>query len=211
LDPTKANYTFQGIDLNKILNGNESYTKSIGDTLQTKFKLTENPIGSYATFIPTKLYLNGMYQLRENFTIGAVFFAEKFRDRLATGLTLGLNKHFGKVLSTSASYTITSNSFNNVGAGLSLNLSPIQIYLVGDNLLRIPFAGKEINTFVNSMQFFNVRLGVNFVFGLDEPKKEKTGKAAKKNPDLENSLDNTTKVKKRKVYKNYIPDKKKEE
>jgi hypothetical protein len=49
------------------------------------------------------------------------------------------------------------------------------------------------------------------VFGLDERKKEKTSSASKKNPDLENSLDNTTKVKKRKVYKNYIPDKKKED
>jgi hypothetical protein len=211
LDPTTANYTFQGIDLNKVLNGDESYTKSIGDTLQTKFKVKENATGSYHTFIPTKLYLNGMYQLKENLTVGAVFFAEKFRDRLATGLTLGLNKHFGKVLSASGSYTVTSNSFNNVGAGLSLNLSPIQIYVVGDNLLRIPFAGKEVNTFVNNTQFFNVRFGINFVFGLDERKKEKTSSASKKNPDLENSLDNTTKVKKRKVYKNYIPDKKKED
>jgi len=143
------------------------------------------------------MYLSGMYQAKKNFTVGAVFFSEMFRGRYSAGLTLGVNKHFGRIFSAAGSYTMASNSFNNLGAGLSLNLSPIQIYIVGDNLLRMPLAGKELNTFASSTKFFNVRLGLNFVFGWDK-KKEAHQK--------QNKSDGDGGIR-RKLYKNYTPDK----
>jgi hypothetical protein len=197
LDPAKANYTFAGVDLGRVIKGDNNYLNSIGDSIQNKFKPKEGNIGSYSSPIPGKMYLSGMYQVKKNFTAGAVFFGEKFRDRFAAGITLGVNKHFGKVFSAAGSYTIASNSFNNLGVGMSLNLSPIQIYMVGDNLLRMPLSGSELNTFVNSTKFFNIRFGLNYVFGWDkkrEPKQRKTG------PDDDNGI-------RRKMYKNYTPDK----
>jgi hypothetical protein len=56
--------------------------------------------------------------------------------------------------------------------GFSLNLPPFQFYMVGDNLLRIPLGGSDLNNFINSTQVFNVRTGLNFVFGWDK-KQEK--------------------------------------
>jgi hypothetical protein len=201
LNPAKANYTFAGVDLGKILSGDKSYENSIGDTISNRFKPKEGAIGSYNSPIPGKMYLSGMYEVKKNFTAGAVFFAEKFRSRFSAGLTLGVNKHFGRVFSASGSYTITSNSYNNLGMGMSLNLSPVQIYFVGDNLLRMPLSGSELNSFVNTTKFFNVRLGLNFVFGW-EGKKEKKGLGKKgldkKGPDDDRGI-------RRKMYKNYTP------
>ena len=197
LDPAKANYTFAGVDLSKVINGNTSYLNSLGDTIQNKFKPKEGAIGSYSAPIPGKMYLSGMYQVKKNFTVGAVFFSEMFRGRYSAGLTLGVNRHFGRIFSAAGSYTMASNSFNNLGAGMSLNLSPIQIYIVGDNLLRMPLAGKELNTFANNTKFFNVRLGLNFVFGWD---KKKEARQKQNKSDGDGGL-------RRKLYKNYTPDK----
>jgi hypothetical protein len=199
LDPAKAKYTFSGVDLTKIVNGDNNYLNSIGDTIQARFKVKEGAIGSYSAPIPGKMYLSGMYEVKKNFTAGAVFFAEKFRGRYAAGVTIGVNKHFGRIFSAAGSYTVASNSFNNLGLGMSLNLSPIQIYMVGDNLLRMPFSGSELNSFINNTKFFNVRLGLNYVFKWRD-------KVKKSDTNVNPALDDDRGLR-RKMYKNYTPDK----
>jgi len=194
LAPATANYTFAGIDLNKVVDGNSDYISSIGDTINSRFKAKEKPIGSYSTTIPGKMYLSGMYEVKKNFSAGAVFFTERFRDRTTAGLTLGVNKNFGRFFTASGSYTMASNSYNNLGMGMSLNLSPVQIYFVGDNLLRMPFG---MNSFINNTKFFNLRFGLNFVFGHEA--KEKRG-TTKKGPDDDSGM-------RRKMYRNYTPKK----
>ncbi len=168
LDPSKAKYSFQGLDLNQIIKTNNTYLQAQSDSIQNKFKVQQSPIGSYSSAIPTHLYVNGTYSLNRQLTLAAVLFSEIFKGRVANGITLGANKHFGRILSLAGSYTVSNNSYNNIGAGFSLNLTPIQFFMVGDNLLRIPLAGKDINTFANSTQFFNVRAGMNFVMGWEK-------------------------------------------
>jgi len=162
LDPSKAKYSFQGLDLNQIIKSNNNYLQAQGDSIQNNFKVQQSAIGSYRSSIPTRMYVNASYLLNHQLTLAAVLFSETFKGRTATGITLGANKHFGRVLSLAGSYTIASNSKNNIGAGFSLNLTPIQIFMVGDNLL-LPLTGT-----INSVQFFNVRAGMNFVFGWDK-------------------------------------------
>jgi len=169
LNPATASYTFQGIDLSKVINNNTNYLQAQSDSIQNKFKFKETAIGAYRAPIPGKMYLSGMYEVQKNLTVGMVAFAEKFQSRVSSGVTLGVNKHFGRVLSAAGSYTVASNSFNNLGLGLSLNLAPFQFYLVGDNLLLAAAGGKQVNNFVNNMQFFNLRTGLNFVLGWDKP------------------------------------------
>lgn len=168
LDPATANYSFDGIDLNKVLNGDDEYLNTLGDSIASKFEPTEGAIGAYSTPIPTKIYIGGNYEFRRNFTAGVVLYSEIFRGRFMTGATLGVNKHFGKRFSASGTYTMSNNSFNNIGLGASLNLPPFQLYVVGDNILRAAFGGTELNNFVNSTQLFNLRLGLNLVFGWDK-------------------------------------------
>ncbi|HEY8934914.1 MAG TPA: DUF5723 family protein [Cyclobacteriaceae bacterium] len=171
LDPANANYTFKGFDLQRVLNNDSDYLKHEGDTLQARFKFQEGSRGSYRTPIPGKLYLNGTYKLKANIYAGVLLFAEMFRGRFAPGVSTSVHREFGKRLSTSLSYTISNNAYNNIGLGLSLNLAPLQIYVVGDNLLRAPLsilAHGDVNPYLNNMQYFNLRAGLNFVFGWDK-------------------------------------------
>lgn len=171
LDPATANYSFNGIDLERILNDDTDYIEHEGDTLEERFDLKEGKRGSYKTPLPAKFYLSGNYKLAKNLHAGILFFAERFRGRFAPGVSASLHKEFGRKLSTSLSYTISNNSYNNIGLGLSLNLAPFQLYFVGDNILRAPLAiltKGEVNPYLDNLQYFNARVGLNFVFGWDK-------------------------------------------
>jgi hypothetical protein len=168
LDKSKATYTFEGIDINRMIEGDSDYGQTLMDSLESKFKPEEKQGAAYSTGLPAKMYASATYEVIKNFNVGMVLYAEKFMGRFATGWTVSANKHFGRVLSTSVSYTVSNRSFNNLGAGLSLNLAPFQIYVVGDNLLRLPLsvvANKNMNEFINSTQVFTLRTGINFVWG----------------------------------------------
>ena len=171
LDPARANYTFRGFDLERILDGDDDYIDAEIDSIENRFVLREGRVQPYSTMLPAKAYLSGAYELKRNFKAGLLLFAERFNQRTSTGASVSLNKDFGRRFSTSLSYTATSRSFNNIGMGLSLNFAPFQLYVVGDNILRAPLAlmtDGNLNPFVNTMHYFNVRAGLNIVFGWDK-------------------------------------------
>jgi len=194
LDKTKANYTFEGVDIGRMIDGDSQYGQSLMDSLEAKFKPEEKQGASYRTALPAKMYASATYDIMKNFSVGTVFYGEKFMGRFATGWTLSANKHFGRVLSTSVSYTVSNRSFNNLGAGLSFNFAPLQIYVVGDNLLRLPLsaaAHKNMNEFINSTQVFTLRTGINFVWGWmnDTGKKIEDKSFNSKKKDVKTSSD----------------------
>lgn len=169
LDKSKAVYTFEGVDLNEMLEGNDGYIDELVDSLKAHFTPEEKAGEAYSTMLPAKMYMSATYEVMKNFNVGGAFYGERFMGRTTTGVTLSANKHFGKIMSGTLSYTMTNRSFNNLGAGMSLNFTPLQIYVVGDNLLRLPLsvaANKgDLNGFINSTQVFNIRFGINLVVG----------------------------------------------
>jgi Family of unknown function (DUF5723) len=197
---SNASYTFTGVDIDQLLDGNSSYMDAQMDSLKKEFTFQETQGGSFKTPLPGKMYLSGSLEVTKSFTVGALFFTEKYKGRAASGLSAMLNKNFGRVFSTSLSYTISNRSFNNLGAGLSLNFAPIQIYLVGDNLLRMPIslaANQNLNTFLNNTQVFTLRGGINIVWGWTK----NTSDQSKKNKNVtrkgQNSLKNSSHIKAR--------------
>lgn len=167
LDKSRAVYKYTGFEVDKILN-NESAVDAIADTLKARFTPQEKQGSAYSTMLPAKMLISANYDVGKNFSVGTMAFAERFNGRLSTGWAVGMNKHFGKVISTSLSYSVSNRSYNNLGAGISLNFTPLQIYVVGDNLLRLPISTiihKDANEFIKSTQIFTLRAGVNFVWG----------------------------------------------
>lgn len=171
MDPSKARYTFSGFDVNQLLNDNTGYLHQQLDSLKAKFEMKDTPTGSYTTSLPSKYYLAGRYEIIRNLSAGALFFGESFGSRFATGMTASINKDFGNWLSTSLTYTVSSRSYNNIGLGLSFNFSPVQFYIVGDNLLMAPatlVSGGNLNEYINNSQWLTLRCGLNLVFGWDK-------------------------------------------
>ncbi|MDZ4715093.1 MAG: DUF5723 family protein [Cytophagales bacterium] len=185
LDPAKAKYVFSGFDITQLLDNNSDYLHQQLDSIKTKFDMKEGPTGSYTTSLPTKFYLGGTYSLKPNLSVGTLFFGETFGDRFSTGMTASLNKNFGKWVSTSLTYTASNRSYNNIGMGVSFNLSPVQIYFLGDNLLMAPvslISGQNLNGYLNGSQLITLRAGINLVFGWDKIEKSSKVKGDSHNP-----------------------------
>ncbi|PGH40732.1 MAG: hypothetical protein CRN43_01200, partial [Candidatus Nephrothrix sp. EaCA] len=81
------------------------------------------------------------------------------------GLSASVQREFGKRMALNLSYTMTNNSYNNIGLGFSANVANMQLYLVGDNLVRggIAILRKDLNSYINNTQFFTLRAGINVV------------------------------------------------
>jgi hypothetical protein len=186
LDPSTANYTYTKSELDKTLNDDPG-TGQIVDTLKSRFKPQEKPGSAYSTMLPSKMLLSANYDVGRNFSVGTMFFAQRYMNKTSTGMTFAMNKHFGKIISTTLSYSIYEKTYNNFGAGLSLNFTPIQIYAVTDN----------INGLFNpeSAQTLTFRGGVNFVWGWrDEVKKRSFIKAS---PERKKEASNSANLRKK--------------
>lgn len=196
LDPAKANYTFAGFDLNQLVNKNQGYLDAQLDSLKKKFTMAETSTSSYTTSLPGKFYLSANYELMKDLKLGVLFFGQSFKDQTSAGMTTALSKNFGKLVSTSLSYTVSNRSYNNIGLGVSFNITPVQIYFVGDNLLGAPaslIADQTLNSYLNSAQLLTFRTGINIVMGWDKGLSKKETVADKShNPKSQKS---NTKVK----------------
>lgn len=183
LDKSKANYTFSGINATDLVNGTASdFMDAQVDSIKNNFKLQEGTTTSFRTPLPAKMFLGANFELMKNLSVGTVFTAQKFQGHFSPGWTTSLNHHLGRVISTTLSYTMSNRSYNNFGAGLSFNFAPIQLYIVGDNLLRVPsslIVHKDLNNYVNTAQVINMRLGLNIVVGWDKGDKAKLGSKPK--------------------------------
>lgn len=83
-------------------------------------------------------------------------------------VTLSANLNLGNALSTTVSYSVANHRYDNIGAGLAFRAGFFQFYLLTD---RIPLSWNRLNngdsSFVipTSWNNFNLRLGMNLVFG----------------------------------------------
>ena len=177
LDKQTANYHFAGIDPDKLVRGDKDYLDNEAENIRDRFNFQKVATSSYSTWIPGKAYLSAQYDLTRRFSAGVLFASEKYYGHAAQGMTVAVTKYFGNVLGTTVSYTVSSRSANNLGTGLSLNLRPFQFYIVGDNLLNYPIArltSKDRNEYPNNTQVFTCRAGLNFVWGLQKVKADRT-------------------------------------
>jgi hypothetical protein len=169
LSGDSANYTFSGIDLNQLVNNNQDYLQEELDSVAKNFEPRDGVIANYRTPLPTKMYFTAQYDLKHKFSVSGLFFLEKFRSRFNPGFSLALHKEIGRLAGVSVSYTATNRDYSNLGLGFNLNLGFFQFYLTGDNLLQAPLSyvanGGSFKEFAYNLQFFNVRTGLNFVFG----------------------------------------------
>lgn len=174
IDPETSEYTFRGLDIEKAIEDNDDFDAEL-DSIADLFELQETEGAAYRSSLPTRFYVSGTYELARNLYAGLLLYSEKQPGDLHLSGSANLTKNFGKVMSFGLSYTAHKNSYNNLGAGLVFNFAPLQIYVIGDNVLGAPAAlltKKEINPYINGIQYFNLRFGVNFIGGW-ERKQEK--------------------------------------
>ena len=171
-----GNYTYNGINplFPAIENNENDYWDTVSNEFENLFEV-DTLQTKYVSWRPLKLNTSVKYTFnKERYSsedcdcldkggvqtsqteIGAHLFAVKRPRGVQPALTVYGQKKFFNFLSLRGAYTVDRYSYSNVGLGLSAKLGPLNLYVMGDNLLEYKNLAKS-----NSA---SVQLGLNFVF-----------------------------------------------
>jgi hypothetical protein len=150
-----GDYTYTGYIMRDSSDVTNADWENVTDTLIAVFKPTENS-KAYKSWLTPSIYFNGNYLLTENLTLYSAIAIDVYHSVRPT-LTVGGTQTVGKTIQATINYTITSNSYFNLGGGFAVRGGPVQLYLACDNIIAVfdPYAVK----------YFNARLGINILLG----------------------------------------------
>ena len=136
---------------------------------------------SYRTALRTKAYASMEYTVDHNNFVSLSLYSSFSRGIWRRGLGLAYNYHLGNFLSATASYSLYNRSYANVGFGVSVNLGPVEIYCLTDNILAFGTLNPRDNFLSNSSNSLNIdtkkvrngqiHFGLNLTFGREEKEK----------------------------------------
>ena len=162
-------YDFTGFELNPF---ELSDDYSFGDFIDSSVSMLSDSLASFAEFTPgtayskrlnTKLYIGVSYDVTPSINFGLLSRTDFLNGSVTEQVTASANFHTGRILNFSLSYSYMSNYFRNIGAGISLNAGPVNLYLVSDNALNVLF-------WPDDAQSANIWFGFNLLFGYkDKP------------------------------------------
>jgi hypothetical protein len=164
--PYRSNLT------NYSVNGEFPYAGPLGDTIITQnyawdlwdrindsmdASLTRE---SYTYLLSPRLYFGISHQLNRNITANVLLAARISRQKIQSGLTVsGIWRPY-RYFTATISWSYFHRSINNIGAGMVLGRSPVQFYIVSDNVLGFIWPQSTKN--------LNLRFGFNLIFGCRE-------------------------------------------
>ncbi|RUT78736.1 DUF5723 family protein [Ancylomarina longa] len=158
-----GSFTWNGADWSQSGNSNdpnyreiEDVFNDLTDSIVDQFKVSDKT-DAYSVGLPTKIYLGGTHQIGKRVNLGALSRTEIFNGKIQSSLSFSANARFFRNLSTSLSYTVANNSYNNLGFGLATKAGPLQFYVISDNVMAAIHP--------NSARLANIRFGFNFLFG----------------------------------------------
>ena len=190
-----SSFTFEGIPYDA--NDTSDYTQKLMDSLQNAFTPKESA-KSYTTYLTSQVFLGARYHINEKNFASVLLRGEFYKKSLSPSLTIAYNTQVQRWLYASASYSILNRSYNNLGFGFSINLAPLQLYVVSDNILgalvfdkyALPRDSNQTQSaniyFPAHTKNLNVRFGINLTFGRGKKDRDKDGVADRKDdcPDV---------------------------
>lgn len=118
--------------------------------------------GQIKSPLPMYVYAGGNYHLNKTFTAGAMVNMERLDGASYWNFTLNGRANIGRVLQAGVTLAQVDGIGLQAGGGLSVNLGPLQIYAVSDNIPAVVNLGNARNAQVN--------VGINLVFGRGKTK-----------------------------------------
>lgn len=155
----KGNFAYSGLDISAALTGDSSSIDNALDTLASIFNITEtnNP---YTTELPTRVFLTGGYDLNDDFSLGVLYYGEWYRGEQFNGFAVSANYDVLSFLNIGGSYGVFRSAYANLGLNATVNLGPVQIYGISDNILGI-FSPEN-------SRYFTFRAGLNLVLNKEK-------------------------------------------
>ena len=180
-------FTFTGVDLAALMSDGDSLAQeeleNMGDSVVDIFQIdtTYNP---YSTMLNTRIYASAFYDITEKDRFSGLARIQFYDKGIHPSFSLAYQRKFGNILRLTGSYSIAHRNFTNLGIGFALNLGPMQLYMVTDNVLapviwnKYTWTKEEENgdistetlTLPRSWKYMNFHFGINVAIGCKPPK-----------------------------------------
>lgn len=136
---SRGEFVFSGMDVSPLFNVYDTTTlDDVADQLLDSLEAVFQPVvkhDAYSTTLAPKLYLGGTFNLTPSISLGVLSRSEFRQKNILQSFTFTANASVKRWLNFTLSYTLANNSYNNIGAGLSLRAGPIQFYFMSDYAL----------------------------------------------------------------------------
>lgn len=175
--------SFEGVDPADLIGGDSEETSideetqegggfmdSLMNDIESNITLTSADT-TFSTGVPTKIFIGGTYKIDDKFTAGILTRQYIVNKVYKFGVSLSGSVAINNWLSSSLTYSVYNKSFNNVGAGVAVNMGPIQYYVMADNVWGL--------TRLDYTKNFNIRMGFNIRPTHERHRKGKVNKTPK--------------------------------
>ncbi len=170
-----ASIHLDGVELNNMDQSNDSNIfEPLIDTIASEFQLVSSS-NSFTTKIRARYYLGANYELLKWLNVGAVVSGHSYHDKAFFKYTLSANMKVWSFLGLSVSGSKTGTGTISYGAGLSVKLLPIQIYVIGENLTGFyydPDYNGAPMIWPGDISHVYLKFGVNIAFGAKKKDKD---------------------------------------
>jgi len=134
----------------------DSSFSQMGDSLLNYLEFAQGR--TYSKRLNTKLYVGASYSINPNISFGLLSRTDFLRNHISHQLTATANFNTGRILNFTLSYSYKNFYPKNLGAGVSLNFGPVNLYVISDNSLNALFWPQEARS-------VNLWFGINVVLG----------------------------------------------
>lgn len=158
-------YDYEGLEMNpgEFLSGEnsidnyfDSLLTSLADTFMHAVDIA--PGDPFMAVNNTKLYVGASFHLSPKISFGLLSRTNFLKYSIAQQFTASANFTTGRFLNLSLSYSYSNAYYKNLGFGLSMNLGPLNMYVITDNALNVVFWPQEARS-------ANIWFGLNFAIG----------------------------------------------
>ncbi len=165
----KADYDFLGLEFNpfdlsedySFADFLDSSTSQLADSLSNFLEFTPGVV--YSKRLNTKLFVGVSYDVTPSVNFGLLSRTDFLSGIITEQVTASANFKVARVLNFTLSYSYMNSYFKNIGAGLSINAGPVNLYLISDNAVNVLFWPEQSRS-------ANLWFGFNLLFGYkDKP------------------------------------------
>jgi hypothetical protein len=153
-------FAFEGLTLKdfvEMLADLETFGKKMTDSILDLVHFDSVYDMKYTTWLPVRYNLGGSYSINEHHRFNLLLNGITWDHHLYPALSVSYYYQLPRILGLMVSYNIFNRQFTNIGAGLSINAGPMQLYVISDNLPGLLFYYQT-----NSSSFqFGINISIN--------------------------------------------------
>ncbi|MFN7118328.1 MAG: DUF5723 family protein [Saprospiraceae bacterium] len=113
----------------------DEFEETIGDFIDSLQAPGQTGFFTYKTRLPIMAYFGGNYYFRPNTSIGLLVNPRFYNRQTNMAFSVAFQHRVNRWLQAVVNYSNYDRTGSSVGAGLALNLGPLQLYMASDNFL----------------------------------------------------------------------------